>query len=415
MDKKQLELLAVPEERELRQSLSDDLNVSLLCQIASKIPPKQSDKEFYYYLKAHSVLVKNGIIQPLESIFTEIKNKLGLSDRKIDLYVSSESPFNCRYYGGNSDFFPPIICIGNELVERLNKPGLAYVLGHELGHLVLEHVEFQEAISLLYPSRDRQPPNIRNQLSILDKLAEISADRIGFFVSGDLESSVRTMIMLAAGLNDDLLKLTLDQIFDYSASILEDLRKLKVYPDMKHPAMPLRIMALKAFAESALYESAISGQPVKSDPALDARMAELTNLIKIYPTSPQEYWTMMCKAAAIYLIVTADKEITNEERTGLLDIISDFCWCPGTVLKEIQEKGAQTFLEVGVGYFKINNPSKIDEIVGEMARFIVRDRRIDTDEFDKYNDLTRNFFGIDEQKALNAIIAAVNIFNRAYG
>ena len=407
-----LELFMVPEERELRESLSENLNIPLLRQIAGKIPPKQSDKEFYYNLKAHSVMVKNGIIQSLGDIFTELKSKLGISDRQVDLYVSSDDPFSCRYYGGNSDFFPAIIYVGNELLERLDKSGLAYVLGHELGHLVFEHAELREAISLLYPSKDRLPPNIRNQLNLLDKLQEISADRIGFFASGDLESSVKAMIILASGLNDNLLKLTLDQIFDYSRAIMEELKKLKVYPDIKHPAIPLRILALKAFAESELYRSVLAGEPVSSDPALASRMGELTELIKIYPAEPQEYWMMMAKAAAIYLIVAADKEITNEEKTGLLDIISNFCWCPGNVLKEIQEKGAQTFLKVGVGYFRLNNPSRIDEILGEMARFVVRDRKIDNAEYDKYIEIAKEFFGFDENKALAAIVAATNIYLR---
>lgn len=121
---------------------------------------------------------------------------------------------------------------------------------------------------------------------------------------------------------------------------------------------------------------------------------------------------MMAKAATIYLIIAADKEITKEEKTGLLDIISDFCWCQGVVLKEIMRKGPKTFLEVGVGYFKLNNPSKIDEIVGGMARFIIRDRKTDNIEYEKYMEVAQQHFGLDEMKVLTGLVAAANAFNR---
>jgi len=412
VDPKELELLRVPEERELSQSLSAILNIPLLREIARKIPPKQWEKEFYYDLKAHSIQATNGLIQPLEEIFTEVRAKLGLSDRQIDLYVSSDHPLNCRYYGGNSDFFPDIFCIGSELVERLNKAGLAFVIGHELGHLIFEHVEFQEAMSLLYSSRDKLPLSIKNQHNLLRKLEEISADRVGLLASGDLEASIKAMIMISSGLNDNLLTLTLDQVINYSHMILEDLKKMKIYPETSHPAMPLRIAALKVFADSDLYRSIQVGKPVNEDPDLESQMAGLTSLIKAYPANTQEYWTMMAKASAICMIISADNNITQEERIGLLDIISGFCWCPDSVLKNILQKGPQTFLEVAVNYLRMNNPSKIEEIVGESARFIVRDRRIDTPEYEKYMELARNYLGMEEDKALLALVAAVNVLNK---
>lgn len=214
--------------------------------------------------------------------------------------------------------------------------------------MLFEHAELYSAISLLYQDMDIHPQNIKNQYGLYRKFEEISADRVGLLASGDFEAAIRAMIIMISGLNDNLLNLELSQLFDYAERVLDDLKKLKVFPDTKHPAMPLRIMALKAFSESMMYKSALAGEEVKADPELEANMSELTRLIKIYPSNPEEYWMMMAKASAIYQIVAADKEINFEEKSGLLDVISNFCWCPETIMKEIDEKGPQTFLEIGI-------------------------------------------------------------------
>lgn len=81
MGRDTLELFRLPEEKEIRDYLSNILNVPALTQIAQKIPPKDSDKEYYYFLKANSIQANSGFVQPLEDLFAEIKRHLGLEDK----------------------------------------------------------------------------------------------------------------------------------------------------------------------------------------------------------------------------------------------------------------------------------------------------------------------------------------------
>jgi len=112
------------------------------------------------------------------------------------------------------------------------------------------------------------------------------------------------------------------------------------------------------------------------------------------------------------MIISADKSVSPQEREGLLDVISKFCSCPETVAREISEKGAETFLEVAVNYFKLNAPSKLDAMIGEIALFIVRDKRIEDKELETFIEIMGKYFGVEKSSAILAIVAALRVTSR---
>ena len=416
MDRAKLELLRLPDEKELLESLSRSINLPVLRQLARESPPEQYDREFYYRLKANALSIKHGINKPLEEIFAVVRKKLGLQDEPIELYVTSEDSFNCHFYSSNNKELPGLLCLTHSYAQVLNEKEIASVLGHEFGHLVLEHNEVEEAISLLYPSYESMPLHIRRQFNCLHKLQELSADRVSLVASGDLEASLKVLIKGASGLPENLLNLDLASILDYSQETFDDMKKIDVYPESSHPGIPLRILALKAFADSDLYKFSLDGnlseKAQAQDLELEKKMAELTKLIKKYPSDPKEYWLMIGEAAAIWMIITADKAISPQEREGLLDIISRFCSCPEAVAREISEKGPETFLEVAVNYFKLNEPSKLNDMVADIALFIVRDKRIEDRELEIFVEIMEKYFGMEKRKAITAIIAGLRVMSK---
>ncbi|MGB4704147.1 MAG: M48 family metalloprotease [Candidatus Saccharicenans sp.] len=409
--REKLEAIRLPQEKELTESMSSLLNLRLIQDVIDLFPPKQSDREFYYFLKAHSLQIRNGLITRVDNVFNNVRTRLELKD-EIELFVNPDRPLNASFYRRKGIFIPDILCIGNEFITRMNDAQIAFVIGHELGHKTFEHSEINEAINFLYSTESKIPPAIKKQYLFLKKLHEISADRVGLLASGDLEASVRALLLVISGLEDGLQELSLDDIFNYASSQLDELKNLNVHLEITHPAVPVRVQALRIFAESKLYRAFISGEALADDKELQSKMSELVRLIRAYPTNAEEYWTMMAEASALYMIAMADREMSFDERLAILNTISNFCWCPAEVLDEIQRKGPEDFLKLAIEYLKLNRTERMNDIIREMALFVIRDQRIDKAEYEKFLEIMQTYFESDQTRAITAIAAAINISNK---
>ena len=137
------------------------------------------------------------------------------------------------------------IIITSKMIELLNNEELQSVIGHEVSHFYYQHS--------LYPN----PLTANTRLEQLNYLhlsraAEISADRAGFLASGNLENSLRAMLKITSGLNDEHIN------FNFS-SYLDQLRELKELKGDRtllfatHPTFLNRMQALIWFSMSNEY------------------------------------------------------------------------------------------------------------------------------------------------------------------
>ena len=137
------------------------------------------------------------------------------------------------------------IVITSRMIELLNMPELAYVVGHEASHHYYQHN--------IYPSPNQAMSKLELlKLLHLSRASEISADRAGFLGSGDIENSLKAMLKIASGLGDEHLT------FNFS-SYLDQLRELKqIKGDQNqmystHPSFLNRMQALVWFSMSHEY------------------------------------------------------------------------------------------------------------------------------------------------------------------
>ena len=137
------------------------------------------------------------------------------------------------------------IIITSRMIELLNMPELAYVVGHEASHHYYQHN--------IYPSPNQAKSKMELlKLLHLSRASEISADRAGFLGSGDIENSLKAMLKIASGLGDEHLT------FNFS-SYLDQLRELKqIKGDQNqmystHPSFLNRMQALVWFSMSHEY------------------------------------------------------------------------------------------------------------------------------------------------------------------
>ena len=137
------------------------------------------------------------------------------------------------------------IIFTSRLIELLDVNELKYIVAHEIAHHQYQHY--------LYPNPKDAENHLRYfNLINLQKNAEISADRLGFTVLGDLEQTMKAMIKISSGLSSEHIKYNFDNFMNQ----LEDLKKLESNPylmNSSHPSIFTRAQAVLWFSQSNEY------------------------------------------------------------------------------------------------------------------------------------------------------------------
>jgi hypothetical protein len=155
---------------------------------------------------------------------------------------------------------PPAIVLSSRLLEVLTETELRFVVGHELGHLMLEHfalrlpatLTVEDAAGLIVP----RP--LALALGLWSRAAEVSADRAGLLCARQLEASASALLKLSSGLSSVSVKSELAQYareVDALLSFPEAREKPREDEDalgcfVTHSFSPPRARALVAFARS---------------------------------------------------------------------------------------------------------------------------------------------------------------------
>jgi len=118
-----------------------------------------------------------------------------------DTFISPDPSVNAYTRGA----FSPVLVLNQGLLDVMDREEVAFVIGHELGHIKLDHFTIK---TLLDDSIVRVPwllyiPILVFKLLFLrgrfSRSMEYSADRAGLAVCGDVDKAVSTMIKLGTG------------------------------------------------------------------------------------------------------------------------------------------------------------------------------------------------------------------------
>lgn len=125
-----------------------------------------------------------------------------------------------------------LIRVSSGLIEILEEDEISFVLGHEIGHFLLEHGVYHFNFG---------NESIENLL--IKRAQEVSADRIGYLACGSLEGAIKALMKTASGLSDRYLR------FDVG-SYLSHLREVDegFISNSTHPSILFRCRALLWFS-----------------------------------------------------------------------------------------------------------------------------------------------------------------------
>lgn len=218
-----------------------------------------------------------------------------------------------------------VINIYPELLETLDDDELAYVIGHEMGHLIYKHGQW----GFVVKSREDKTtmlPFMGNRLYWeWNQKCEISADRAGAVAAGNAEAALRAQLKVCYGLSLKNLDANADVLLS-QLKVVQEAEELewsaRWAKELEHPIDPLRINALKAFCDVYYAKGCgAAGLKPRHLEQVDKKIAESYELLRQYPRTEVRKAAMQLVALYGLKIINSDGKIEDRELSELLRIL----------------------------------------------------------------------------------------------
>jgi Zn-dependent protease with chaperone function len=262
-----------------------------------KLTEFQYERALRQVMLASSVKVGPRQLPELWDLYRQAVSTLDVSG-EYDVYVTQYPLANAAVIGAGS----PILVLSSHLVDLLEPDELWSVLGHELGHVLCDHVAYQTALLVLLglgsgaPLLARLPLRaVRTALLEWYRAAELSADRAGALACRDPVATCRSLMVVAAGLPSRRLDLDafLQQVAEYDEweSGWDKVLRLLAERQGSHPFSVRRVRELTDWVRAGEYDRILGGHYVRhgdSDVRADAGAA--------YEHYLNRFWTLFREA-----------------------------------------------------------------------------------------------------------------------
>lgn len=183
--------------------------------------------------------------------------------------VSAKMPGINAYASGTVD--TPYLLISDLATHLLTKEELTFIIGHECGHLAMEHLVYHLIGNQLYELGKLLPvigpllvQIVNLPIKAWSRYSEITADRAGFLCCGDLKVAQRALMKLESAFAN-VSNVDLDTYIEQSLENMENMKlgALKEY-FYDHPITPKRLKALQLFSQSEMYYRVIGEETPKN-------------------------------------------------------------------------------------------------------------------------------------------------------
>jgi Zn-dependent protease with chaperone function len=194
------------------------------------------------------------------------------------VYISQSPYLNASTYGTPEDSF---ILLHSALVDHFTDEELAFVIGHECGHIHNGHVVFLTAAHYLrsmasFFLRWIATPALY-ALNAWSRRAEITCDRAGLLVVKDVDLAIRCIIKLAVGSQRLYEQINPEEYLKQLEEGRQGLGRISE-ASRTHPYHPKRVEALRLFAETETYLGLLGRPGGKAREEVDARIAEILSV-----------------------------------------------------------------------------------------------------------------------------------------
>ena len=215
---------------------------------------------------ANSVRISDRQFPRVKLLYEDVLQTLDAPD-DYPLFVSQTPIVNAGAYGMDE----PFIILNSGTVKLLDDEQLSYVMGHELGHIMSDHVLYRTMTVLLiqlagmgFPIVGLAARTILVALLEWSRKSELSSDRAGLLTVQNPQGVMNTMLKMAGGGDDD--EMNLDEFiiqaegYRESGDVADQVFKVLNVMGQSHPFYVLRVAEIRSWIEEGEYDRILRGE-----------------------------------------------------------------------------------------------------------------------------------------------------------
>lgn len=220
------------------------------------------------------------------------------------LFISQDPIVNAGAYGMDQ----PFIILNSGTVRLLNDEELSYVMCHEIGHIVSDHVLYKTMTVLLlnlatmgFPIVGLAARAVLVALLEWSRKAELSCDRAGLLGVQDPEVVMGTMLKMAGGGKEEETNLQefIVQAEEYreGGDVADQVFKVLNLLGRTHPFHVLRVAELRDWIESGDYDRIVRGEYARRGEPDPAYTSDLKDAAEAYAEGAKDFLESVTEAA----------------------------------------------------------------------------------------------------------------------
>ncbi len=231
------------------------------------------EKPIRLAFQANAVRVSKHQFPKVYALYRDVCDTLD-PEREYDLFVSQTPIVNAGAYGMEQ----PFIIMNSGTIRLLSDEELSFVLGHELGHIMSDHVLYRTMTVILIQLAGMGFPIVGLAaravlVALLEwyRKSELSSDRAGLLTVQDPEIAMNAMLRMAGGGRPEETNLDefIVQAEEYRSGgdLADQVFKVLNLMATTHPFYVLRVSEVRSWIESGDYDRILRGEyPRRGDP-----------------------------------------------------------------------------------------------------------------------------------------------------
>jgi Zn-dependent protease with chaperone function len=253
--------------------------------------------------QANSVRVTKNQFPEVYKVYQQALKTLDAPE-DYPLFLSQTPIVNAGAYGMDK----PFIILNSGIIRLLDEEELEYVIGHEIGHILSDHVLYRTMTEFLlrlatlgFPIVGLAARAVLVALLEWYRKSELSCDRAGLLTVQDPEVVMRAMLKMAGGgeTEETSLQEFIIQAEEYQqgGDVADQVFKVLNLMGATHPFYVLRLSELRAWIESGDYDRIVRGEYARRGEPDPAYQDDLRAAAHAYAEGAKDFLEHVTEAA----------------------------------------------------------------------------------------------------------------------